>query len=173
MSPTPLSLPAGDVAKVSVFVRVPPEVAFSVFTSETDLWWGKGPKFRRAGRRPGVIAFECGPGGRLFETMELPSGDRTFEVGRVLAWEPPRRLSFEWRGSNFKPHEKTLVEVSFEPSNDGTLVTVRHSGWSVLPEDHPARHGLSGRDFSRMIGLWWGELMTSFREQVSERERNR
>ena len=162
---------AGDVARVSVFVRVPPDVAFSVFTTETDRWWGKGPKYRRAGKRPGQVAFESGPGGRLFETVELPSGPRTFEVGKILVWEPPLRLSFEWRGANFKPYEKTLVEVTFEPARDGTTVTVRHSGWSVLPADHPARHGLTGRDFSRMMGMWWGELMTSLREHVSERSK--
>jgi len=72
----------------------------------------------------------------------------------------------EWRGVNFKPQEKTLVEVSFEPSGEGTLVTVRHSGWASLPDDHPVRHGFVGPEFSRMIGLWWGELMTSLREHV-------
>jgi uncharacterized protein YndB with AHSA1/START domain len=163
--------PEGDVARVSVFVRVAPDVAFSVFTTETDLWWGKGPKYRRAGKRPGQIGFECGPGGRLFETVELSAGPRTFEVGRILSWEPPSRFSFEWRGANFKPHEKTLVEVTFEPSKDGTLVTVRHSGFAALPDDHPVRHGQRGRDFSRMMGLWWGELMTSLRAHALERDR--
>ena len=38
-----------------------------------------------------------------------------------------------------------------------------------LPEDHPARHGLVGPAFSRMIGLWWGQLMTSLREHIETR----
>jgi hypothetical protein len=41
---------------------------------------------------------------------------------------------------------------------------VTHSGFSTLRDDHPARHGLQGADFSRMIGLWWGEQMSSLRE---------
>jgi len=61
------------------------------------------------------------------------------------------------------------VEVRFEPSGEGTMVTVRHSGWSSLPADHPARHGLVGPAFSRKIGLWWGGLMTSLREHVAAR----
>ena len=60
-------------------------------------------------------------------------------------------------------------EVAFVPSNEGTLVTVRHYGWSALPDDHPVRHGLTGPAFSRMIGMWWGTLMTSLREHVAER----
>jgi hypothetical protein len=87
----------------------------------------------------------------------------------VTAWEPPARLALEWRGVNYKPHEKTFVEVSFEPTGTGTLVTVKHHGWSALPDDHPARHGLVGPAFSRMIGLWWGELMTGLREHVASR----
>ena len=159
----------GDAATVSVLVRVAPEVAFDVFTREIDLWWRHGPQFRIAGRRQGKLFFEGGLGGRLFETFESPSGPRTFEVGKVTLWDPPRRVDLEWRGVNFKPGEKTSVEVTFEQSESGTVVTVRHRGWSKLPEDHPARHGLVGAAFSRMIGLWWGQLMTSLREHVETR----
>jgi uncharacterized protein YndB with AHSA1/START domain len=160
--------PAGDCATISVYVAVSPEDAFDVFTREVDLWWKQGPRFRIGGRRRGTLHFEPGCAGRLFETFELASGSRTIEVGRVTTWEPPLRLAFEWRGVNFKPEEKTFVEVSFEPSRDGTLVTVRHRGWSGLPPEHPARHGLVGAAFSRMIGMWWGELMSSLREHLME-----
>jgi hypothetical protein len=158
--------PAGDCATVTVFVAVAPDVAFEVFTREIDLWWKRGPRYRIAGRRRGLLHFEPGVGGRLFESFDLDSGSRTLEVGRVTAWEPPARLEFEWRGVNFKPDEKTVVDVRFAPMREGTLVTVQHRGWSALRADHPARHGLTGPAFSRMIGLWWGELMTSLREHV-------
>ena len=162
---------AGDSARVSVFVRVTVEDAFDVFTREIDLWWRTGPAYRIAGRRRGQLVFEPRLGGRLFETFESrtarkPEG-HTIEVGVVTAWEPPRRLALTWRGVNFKPHESTEVEVRFDPTGDGTTVTVEHSGWSSLPAEHPARHGLTGADFSRMIGMWWGGLMTSFRERVA------
>ncbi len=161
--------PAGDAARVSVFVRVAPDDAFDVFTREIDLWWRTGPRYRIAGKKPGQLFFEPKLDGRLFETVELGAGPRTFEVGRVTRWDPPSSIALEWRGVNFKPGEKTFVEVAFEPQDEGTLVTVLHRGWSALPEDHPARHGLTGADFSRMIGMWWGELMTSLREHVASR----
>ncbi len=157
----------GDAATVTVMVRVSLEDAWEVFTNEIDLWWKKGPQFRIAGRKPGRLCIEGGLGGRLFETVELPSGPRMFEVGKVLVWEPPRRLELEWRGVNFEPHEKTFVDVSFEPIGEATMVRVRHHGWSALPDEHPARHGKVGAEFSRMIGMWWGELMTSLREHAA------
>ncbi len=164
-----MSPPPGDSARVSVAVAVRPEDAFEVFTTEIDLWWRKGPAYRIQGKRPGRLFFEPRLEGRLFETVELPSGPRTFEVGRVTAWDPPRRLELEWRGVNFAPHEKTFVEVTFEPRGEGTLVTVRHHGWSALPDDHPVRHGRTGAAFAREIGLWWGALMTSFRQHAANR----
>jgi uncharacterized protein YndB with AHSA1/START domain len=160
---------AGDAACVSVLVDVTPEDAFEVFTAEIDLWWRHGPRFRIAGRRRGKLFFEPGEGGRLFETFEGSRGSRTFEVGKVLVWDPPRRLELEWRGVNFEPGQKTFVEVSFAPSGERTLVTVRHRGWAALPDDHPARHGLVGSAFVRMIGMWWGDLMTALREHAASR----
>jgi uncharacterized protein YndB with AHSA1/START domain len=162
-------VPVGDRARVSVFVAVPLQEAFEVFTEQIDAWWRTGRAYRIAGRRRGQLVFEAGLGGRLFETFEAPSGTRTFEVGKVTAWEPPNRIELEWRGVNFKPHESTVVEVTFSPTGDGTTVTVVHRGWAALPDDHPARHGRTGTDFTRTMGMWWGALLTSLREHVAAR----
>jgi uncharacterized protein YndB with AHSA1/START domain len=162
----------GDRAKVTVFVAVTPEDAFEVFTKEIDLWWKQGPKFRIAGRRRGQLHFEGGVGGRLFESFtasQASAATLTVEVGHITAWDPPARLAFEWRGTNYEPDQKTFVEVQFEPSGRGTNVTVVHSGWSSLPDDHPARHGKTGAEFARFVGMWWSELMTSLREHIATR----
>lgn len=145
----------GDEARASVHVAVEPAVAFEVFTSEIDRWWRRGPKFRVAGDAPGALSFEAGAGGRLFERYETANGPRLFERGRVLIWEPPRRLVFEWRLPNFEPHEKTEVEISFTGQGDGTLVTVAHRGWASIRPDHPARHGQPVVEFIGSMGMWW------------------
>jgi uncharacterized protein YndB with AHSA1/START domain len=150
----------GDEARVSVLVAVAPEAAFRVFTEEIDQWWRRGLKHRS------VVHLEPRAGGRLFESLETASGVRVVETGRIRAWEPPTRLVFEWRAVNFAPSEQTEVEVLFQPSPGGTLVTVVHRGWSRIRPDHPARHGQAVPAFIRMMGLWWGELMTSLREHV-------
>jgi uncharacterized protein YndB with AHSA1/START domain len=161
--------PSGDQASVSVFVAVEPDDAFAVFTEETDLWWRRGLKYRLAGRRPGVLCFEPGVGGRLFESFETESGTQVYETGRITVWEPPRRLVVKWCTPNFASNESTELEVLFEPSGTGTRVTVNHRGWAALRPDHPARHGLEGAAFSRMMGLWWSDQMTSLRELIEDK----
>jgi uncharacterized protein YndB with AHSA1/START domain len=157
---------AGDQAKVSVLVEVPPEVAFEIFTNDIDCWWRRGLAYRISGSG-GFLHLEPGLGGRLYESFETGARTKIFETGRVTAWDPPRRLTFEWRLVNFAPDEATEVEVTFAPSPSGTLVTVIHRGWSMLRGDHPARHGLEAPAFLRELGRWWGDLMTSLRERAA------
>jgi len=157
----------GDSARVSVTVAVPPPLAFEIFTEEIDRWWRRGLKFRHTRGGGGFLRIEPEVGGRLFESIDGDGGPHVFEVGRVRVWDPPRRLTFTWRNANFAAHEQTEVDIEFVPTSAGTLVTVTHRGWSSLPADHPARHGLQGADFARMMGLWWGEQMSSLREMCA------
>ncbi|MFO0659270.1 MAG: SRPBCC domain-containing protein [Polyangiaceae bacterium] len=158
-----------DQARVSVLVRVPKEEAFRVFTEEIDQWWRRGLKYRVAGAARGVMLLECKPGGRLFESFEVEGqaigqkSTQVFETGRISHWDPPNRLVLNWRLSNFAPDESTEVEVEFESTSSGTLVTVTHRGWSAIRDDHPARHGQSSPVFLARLGFWWGELFSSLR----------
>jgi uncharacterized protein YndB with AHSA1/START domain len=158
----------GDKVRVTVVVEVEPALAFQVFTEEIDQWWRRGPRYRVAGRQPGVLQLEPRAGGRVFESYG-EHGGIVHEVGRIIVWEPPSRLVFEWRAVNFAPGETTTVEVQFTPAGAGTQVTLEHRGWAALPADHPARHGLAGAAFVRMMGMWWGELLTSLREHAMAR----
>jgi uncharacterized protein YndB with AHSA1/START domain len=153
----------GDRARVSVAVAVAPAQAFDIFTAQIDQWWRRGLKFRHSESRSGLLRIEPHVGGRLFESFDRDGTAHVIEVGQVRVWEPPHSLKFTWRNANFAATEQTDVEVEFAPTASGTLVTVTHSGLSTLRTDHPARHGLQGADFTRMIGLWWGEQMTSLR----------
>lgn len=163
---TVLAPPPGDRSRVSVLVAVPRDVAFRVFTEEIDQWWRRGLKYRVSGKDRGILRLEPGVGGRLFEEMESSAGARVVETGRVTEWDPPTRFVLEWRNVNFSETEKTLVDVAFDESPSGTLVTVTHSGWSTIRADHPARHGLDVTAFIRNNGMWWGEVLSSLREHV-------
>ncbi len=158
--------PAGDQARVSAKIEVPPDFAFALFTEDIDRWWRRGLKYRVAGDRRGFLHVEPGVGGRLYESFETAAGTKIFETGKITAWEPPARLVFQWRAVNFKGDEATEVEVQFAPSGDGTLVTITHRGWSNIRPDHPVRHGLPVAAFLRMMGMWWSEQAATLREHA-------
>lgn len=154
----------GDRARVSVAVAVPPAAAFRIFSEDIDQWWRRGLRYRVVDGRRGVLCLEPRVGGRLFESVESDGQTTVVETGRVTVWEPPERLSFDWRAVNFEEGEVTHVEVTFAPSASGTLVTVTHTGFAKLRPDHPVRHGRDAVAFAREMGMWWSGLMTSLRE---------
>jgi uncharacterized protein YndB with AHSA1/START domain len=157
----------GDQARVSVLVKVPPAEAFRIFTEEIDSWWRAGLKYR-IGRKRSLLCLEPRLGGRLFESFESSSGGgKIRETGHVTHWEPPTSFVLEWRAVNFAPDERTEVEVRFEPSSGGTLVTVTHRGWSRIRAGHPVRHGEAAPAFIRSLALWWAGLLSSLRERLS------
>jgi len=100
-------------------VEVPasPDVAFSVFTDELDLWWVRGPINHFASGRVREMRCEPEVGGRLLEVYDA-AGDDVLELARITAWEPGRRLAFA------SSVDDVATEVTFEPVPDGTRVRV-------------------------------------------------
>jgi len=157
-----------EVVRVSTLAAVTPAVAFRAFTAEVDSWWRRGPRFRFDPSRTGVMQFEPRVGGRLLEVYDAASED-VFEVGRIRAWEPGRRLVFAWHSRGVAAEEGSEVEVTFEAEGAGTRVTVEHRGWERLPAEHPARHGLQGEAFVGMHTVWWGDQLVSLRARLDAR----
>jgi uncharacterized protein YndB with AHSA1/START domain len=151
---------APDKIRALTTVSVAPLVAFELFTARIDQWWRRSPEYRFRAGEAGTLVLEPGVGGRFLERY----GDGSAcLIGRVTAWEPGQRLVLSWHGPNLADHERTEVEVLFEPAPSGTRVTVEHRGFGKLPIDHVARHGLAGEAFARMYGGWWGALLLELR----------
>lgn len=160
---------AGDQARATVTVAVTPARAFEIFTAEIDLWWRRGPRFRHITGERALIAIEPREGGRVFESTAGDDAGPAQEIGRVLVWQPPARLLFEWRNATFAPLERTEVEVLFEAAGDGTRVTVTHRGWAAIRPDHPARHGQPEPAFIAGLGTWWGAQLSVYRLRAKAR----
>lgn len=145
-------------SRVLVALRVDADLqrTFDVFTSEIGQWWRPNASFAFTPRSPGLLTFEPGEGGRLIETL---SNGKVFEIGRVRVWSPPTRLVFSWRQATFAPDQETEVEVTFEPADGQTRVTVEHRGWQSVPAAHVARHGFPDAVFLRRHGEWWQDLL--------------
>lgn len=151
---------------VALRVKATPQRAFEAFTAEIGKWWRPNDLFAFTPRSPGVMSFEAGEGGRFLET--LPNG-KVFEAGRILVWAPGERLAFSWRVAGFAPDASTTVEVRFEAVGEETRVTVEHTGWETVPQDHVARHGFPLQPFLLREAEWWQVLLGSLGDRIAGR----
>jgi len=70
------------------------------------------------------IRFEAGLEGRVIQN--------SFEVGRIVAWEPGKRIAIEWRQASWEPDVVTEIEFIFEPADGGTHLRLEHHKWGAL-----------------------------------------
>lgn len=102
--------------------------------------------------------------GRLTETL---ANGKVFEIGRVLAWEPPERLVFSWRQASFPPDLRTEVEVRFEAVGEETRVSIEHRGFHHVPAESAARHGFPDQVLLTRLGEFWQGQLRAVRDAVA------
>ena len=132
-----------EPVQVAIEVRRGIEEAFRVFTDEIAAWWPVAGHSVEPDQVEAVV-LEGRLGGRLYERWH-DGGEADW--GRVVTWEPPRRLVLSWQPNPKRP-AATEVEVRFvavEP--DHTRVELEHRGWERL--------GAEGREWrDRNMGGW-------------------
>jgi len=125
------------LAAAAVLVNAPIDAAFRAFADEMGFWWP--PDFHLGEQPLDTVLIEGHVGGRLMQ-RDI-SGDEA-AWGRVIAWDPPRRLALAWQlDPRFEydpdPEHETTVEVDFTPeSGSRTKVELLHR--------HLDRHGEEG-----------------------------
>jgi uncharacterized protein YndB with AHSA1/START domain len=148
----------------TILVPGPPERAFSVFTRRLHNWWVK--EYTWSG--PDALAeigIEPREGGMAYEIG--PHGFRT-DWGRVVAWQPPRRLVFVWqigpdRAPVPDPVQASEVEVRFSPADGGTLVELEHRNFD--------RHGDAAEGYRQALTAGWQELLSRYAVAVEAEDR--
>jgi uncharacterized protein YndB with AHSA1/START domain len=134
-------------------VEAPVERAFRVFTANMGAWWPKEHHIGKAALKDCLI--EPKVNGRWYE---LDEDGNTCEWGKVLAWEPPRRLVLAWQlNAEFKydPDLITEVEVSFTALGPKrTQVDFEHRDLE--------RFGAAAEPLSKQMGEGWGQILQSF-----------
>lgn len=92
------------------------------------MWW------------PREATVEAGPGGSY--RFEWPDQGWLLQ-GTYFDFEPGKRLGFTWRWSHDQPDLEPLrVEVGFEPTPEGTALTIEHGPWGASEEDQTERLGV-------------------------------
>ncbi len=114
-----------EPVRKQVMVEASQARCFEVFTQGIDRWW---PRQHHIGKSPLTRAvLEGRPEGRWYSICEDGS---ECDIGRVLTWDPPRRLVLAWQITaewKFDPAFVTEVEVTFSVEGPKrTLVKMEH-----------------------------------------------
>lgn len=131
----------------SIMVRRPVETAFTAFTEEIGRWWPL-KQFSFGGERAKEIYLEGKVGGRLYERFK--DGDE-FTIGTVSLFDAPNRVTFTWQQPNW--HGPTVVDVSFTPVPEGTLVELEHRDWETAGVSSEAASGYE-KGWGFILGLF-------------------
>lgn len=120
-----------DPIQISVTIPLAPRDAFELFTARIAEWWPLSAGHSLSVERADACFIEPFAGGRVFE-RDVDGNEHDW--GKVLAYEPPHRVSMTWHPGG---GPETEVEVRFTPADDGTLVELEHRNWDVFG-DHAA-----------------------------------
>jgi uncharacterized protein YndB with AHSA1/START domain len=134
-----------------IAVNATPERAFEVFTQGFDSWWPRTHKIGAADLGKAVIDPEEG------RWYEVGTDGSRCDWGAILAYDPPNRLTLEWRiggswGLETDPAAVSEIDVTFTPEGDATRVTLEHRHL----DRHTAPEAL--RDAVASDGGWPGLL---------------
>jgi hypothetical protein len=140
---------SSDVARASVDVSLDAATAFEVFTAEIGEWYVVDEYTVVDHTKTKSMRIEPWVGGRFMDVHDLETGEG-IECGRVIVWDPPRRLVFV--------DERQLdVEVTFEPIAAGCRVTVEERGLDRLSPD-VARH-VRTHSWHRHVPEWFRDYV--------------
>jgi uncharacterized protein YndB with AHSA1/START domain len=145
----------------SVAAPVPPERAFDAFVRELHEWWPQ--EYTWAGAALETIAIEPQEGGRCFE---LGPHDFHCDWGRVVAWEPPRRLVFTWQISpRREPVPDPALASEVEVRVEAGRVELEHRGLE--------RHGDGAEAYAAAMGsdMGWPYILGRFAAHVAATQR--
>lgn len=118
------TITAAPVRK-QVHVKLGPAAAFDLFATRMDAWWPRAMSVNPETSLAEVV-IEPFADGRWYERG---ANGAECEWGRVLVWEPGRRLVINWQLTpdyTYDPELHTEVEVTFTAEATGTRVDLEH-----------------------------------------------
>lgn len=139
--------------KKQITVDVSQERAFLVFTQRLDAWWPREFQIGRASMKSAVL--EPKMGSRWYEVGEDGS---ECDWGKVLIWEPPRRVVLAWQITadfRYDPAFSTEIEVTF--TSEGAARTVVD-----LEHRQLERFGEGAKRAREQMDGGWGGLLQRF-----------
>jgi uncharacterized protein YndB with AHSA1/START domain len=116
-------LAEGSILAVVEIAAAPERVFRALSSAEIASWWGS-PDTYRTTRWNGDVR----PGGKWLAEGVGADGQQFSVGGEFLQVEPPRLLKHTWVAP-WDGNHSTVVTYLLEAANDGTRVTLRHTGF--------------------------------------------
>lgn len=148
-----------DAIVSQILIAAPRERVFQALTDPKQVmqWWGQVGIYRCTEFHSDLRA-----GGKLRCLGVDGQGHRFEIVGEYLEIDAPRLLAYTWVAS-WTGDLKTTIRWELEARDKGTLVTIRHSGFTAHPE---AAQNYGG--WPRMLG--WLQAFLERGETVDDRK---
>lgn len=119
-------------------IAAPPGRVFEALIDPAQLlaWWGD------RGTYPSTH-WELDPrvGGAWRSRWRAPDGSSFSLGGEILALDPPRLLVYSWWDERYPGLPLTTVRYDLVPTESGTLLTVRHTGFDGMRGDFDDYNG--------------------------------
>jgi uncharacterized protein YndB with AHSA1/START domain len=151
--------PDADEIVSEISIAAPPQRVFQALVDPVQVvrWWGQTGVYR---------CTECHsdlrPGGK-YRNVGLDGQGNKFEIsGEYLEVDPPRLLVQTWLAT-WTGDIQTTVRWELEPTKEGTLVRIRHSGLAAHPEIVQSYKG-----WPRMLG--WLQALVERGETIDDRK---
>ena len=109
----------------SIEIEASPERVFAAWTDPKQLvvWWGDDKTYHTTSWESDLRV-----GGKWIARGKALDGSTFYVEGEYLQVERPKQLSFTWKPS-WSAEGSTVVELEFKATAEGTLLTVKHSGF--------------------------------------------
>jgi len=145
----------------TITVDAPIDQAFRTFTDAFGSWWP--PEYHIGQADMATARLEPREGGRWYE--QGTDGSEC-DWGRVLTWEPPRRVVLSWQISpdwQPDPDVHTEVDVTFTPEGEGrTRVDLEHRGFATFGDRAEEMRAVFGSEHG------WPGLLGRYAQAVRE-----
>jgi uncharacterized protein YndB with AHSA1/START domain len=151
--------PDSDTIVCEIHISAPPEQVFQALVDPAQVvkWWGQAGIYRCTEFQSDLRA------GGKWRSVGVDGQGHHFEVfGEYLEIDPPRLLVHSWVAS-WTGDVKTTVRWELELINKGTLLRIRHSGFSAHPEIAESYRG-----WPRMLG--WLQAYLERGQTVEDRK---
>lgn len=127
-------LPTIDIA---MEIRATPQRVFEAWTDPKQLatWWGEEGLYQVTD-----CDFDLRVGGHWRSNGVDRDGERFHVEGEYLVVDQPNALSFTWNKS-WLEEPTTVVVLEFERTKHGTMLKIRHSGFTVPESQQSHKDG--------------------------------